>query len=293
LIENLVLKHVVLSVKILQVVHMVDVKEFRFVFGKLASIAHQSEREVQILAFHAHPISLSFRELPFLLLNSPLCFRKRDCIRLQISIEGTWNLLVLRQVSWERLRISIELLLLILRREIVKVVHVCVHTVVHIVVHSPHHGELIQVHIIDIVSMHEHVILVEVISEGIVFLLLLLNGSVEEVVVIANVDVVRVVIDFDFVFVVGVGFSWKFVGILPREEVILAEVEGLFIFVGGRDKVDDRLFAFLVEVVCIYSEMFVVSYVDRRNQVRDVVPLFALDFVQLKVKDVTAYPGNH
>jgi len=202
-------------------------------------------------------------------------------------------LLVLRQVSWERLRISIELLLLILRREIVKVVHVCVHTVVHIVVHSPHHGELIQVHIIDIVSMHEHVILVEVISEGIVFLLLLLNGSVEEVVVIANVDVVRVVIDFDFVFVVGVGFSWKFVGILPREEVILAEVEGLFIFVSGRDKVDDRLFAFLVEVVCIYSEMFVVSYVDRRNQVRDVVPLFALDFVQLKVKDVTAYPGNH
>jgi len=53
--------------------------------------------------------------------------------------------------------------------------------------------------------------------------------SVEEVVVVADADIVCIIIDFDFVF----GVFGNFRGIFPWEEIVLAEVESLFIVIRG------------------------------------------------------------
>jgi len=77
----------------------------------LATITHNSEGEIKVLALHADPITLTFSELSFLLLDSSF-----DHLRLIKSLweEIVWNLLILREVSWERLgRVStVETLLL-------------------------------------------------------------------------------------------------------------------------------------------------------------------------------------
>jgi len=138
---------------------VIEIKKFRFILGKLTSIAHHSEREVQVLTFHAHPISLSFSELSFLLISSPLSFRQRHCIWQEIPIVCIRNLLILREVSWIRLRISIvELLLLLL---LLLILIALIREVVIVVVHAIHHSKIVHVHVI---PEHKHVVVVLVVN---------------------------------------------------------------------------------------------------------------------------------
>jgi len=169
---------------------------------------------------------------------------------LRVSIEVIWDLLVLREVIVrERLRAIICLILILISLVIVvKVVKISVVSHVHVVV------------IVIIVPIYVVVlsVLFEVEADLVRARLLLLFGVIE-VVVVAYIDIIRVVVDLDFVLTI-----LNLTRIFPWKEIVLAEIKCLFVIVRWRNKLDNRFFSVLIEVR-VDSEVFISSDVDWRN----------------------------
>jgi len=168
---------------------------------------------------------------------------------LRISIEVVWDLLVLREVIVrERLRAIIRLILVLISLIIVvKVVKISV---------VPH------VHVVIVIIVPIYVVVLSVLFEveaDLVRARLLLLFGVIEVVVVAYIDIIRVVVDLDFVLTI-----LNLTRIFPWKEIVLAEIKCLFVIVRWRNKLDNRFFSVLIEVR-VDSEVFISSDVDWRN----------------------------
>jgi hypothetical protein len=149
---------------------------------------------------------LSFRKLSFFLFRGSFAthdFRdriERDCAWLRVSIEVVWDLLVLREIIvQERLmtRTIIHLILVLISLIIVVVVEVVKIAVV------PHVHVIVAVVVVVIVPtiVVLRTLLFEVEADVIRARFLLLFG-VKEVVVVADIDIIRVVVDLDFVLTI-------------------------------------------------------------------------------------------
>jgi len=125
----------------------------------------------------------------------------------------------------------------------------------------------IRKHIPSIIRLH--LIELQVIRHSFL-LLLVVTIIIEIIVIIIDTYVVRIIIYFNFVI-----FAFSFV--FPRQEIIFAEIEGLFFVIRRRDQIDDRFFSSSGKVIGVDSEMLVIPYVDRRYQIREIIRLF-LDF---------------
>jgi len=207
LAKDLVLEHVVLFVESLEIVHVLVVENFGLGFGKLASVAHDSEGEVQIFALHADPVPLSLSELSLLLVVA--CSRlHRDsiyhillCLLLEeVAIE---RLVAVRdgdvvEVLWEaELEISISVIRVRVEPIHVESIHVisCVHHLLLLLV-----LELIVHRLGDLLLLFEAMIVI-------------VSVVIEVIVVIADVDVICVVIDLDLRLVIQIGVNSA---VLPR-----------------------------------------------------------------------------